>query len=138
MPKINPNKVYMKIAYEIAQMSYANRKKVGAILVKDNSILCYGYNGTVSGFDNNCEIDNVTVPEVIHAEGNCIAKVAKSTSSCEGAVLYVTLSPCYECSKLIIQSGISKVYFHEFYRNINGIDFLNKMNVPCIHLEDVY
>ena len=120
---------YMSIAKLIAEHSYAERQKVGAILVKDNRIISTGYNGTPSGFDNACEIHGVTKPEVLHAESNAISKCAKSSESSEGSVLYVTLSPCLECAKLIIQSGISEVYFSERYRDDAGLSLLIKANI---------
>ena len=96
------DELYMDIAERVAQLSHAERKKVGAVLVRDGNILAFGYNGTPSGFDNACECDNITKREVLHAESNAIAKVARSTESAEGSSLYVTLSPCFECAKLII------------------------------------
>jgi len=139
------NELYMDIAERVAQLSYAQRKKVGAVLVRDGNILAFGYNGTPSGFDNECEtyvpiidqgdeIISVTKREVLHAESNAIAKVARSTESAEGSSLYVTLSPCFECAKLIIQSGIKEVYFTEKYRDESAITFLyeNKIGVTQI------
>lgn len=128
------DELYMDIAERVAQLSHAERKKVGAVLVRDGNILAFGYNGTPSGFDNECERDNVTKKEVLHAESNAIAKVARSTESAEGSSLYVTLSPCFECAKLIIQSGIKEVYFIEKYRDESAITFLyeNKIGVTQI------
>jgi len=125
----------MKIAIEIAQLSYAERKKVGAILVKDNSIISMGYNGTVIGSSNQCEINDVTVPEVLHAESNIISKIAKSSNSSVDSTLYVTLSPCFDCAKLLIQCGITKVYYLEEYRNTDGIKFLLNNNIECIQVK---
>jgi dCMP deaminase len=130
----------MNIAAEIGQLSYAERKKVGCIIVKDSSIISYGYNGTPTGFDNNCEEpesygnvgDLITKKEVLHSESNAISKVAKSSNSSDGADMYVTLSPCFECSKLIIQSGIKRVFYHEEYRLTEGLDLLQKAGVQCI------
>ena len=120
----------MNIALTVATASYCIRKKVGAIIVKDNNIIAIGYNGTISGFENICELkDGTTNPEVLHAESNAIAKCARSTNNSDGAVLYVTLSPCFECAKIIIQSGIKEVYYLEQYRNISGIELLNKSKV---------
>lgn len=119
----------MNIAFEIANMSYANRLKVGAILVKDNSIISYGYNGMPYGFDNSCETNNITNPEVLHAESNAVAKICKSTQSSDGSTLYVTTSPCFECAKLIIQAGIKNVYYKTMYRNENGIELLKKAKI---------
>jgi dCMP deaminase len=135
MPNINKDFMYMRIANEISGMSYAKRKKVGAIIVKDNSIISYGYNGTPHDFDNSCEDENdVTKPEVLHAESNAISKIARSTQSSEAADLYVTMSPCLECSKLIIQSGIKKVFFEEAYRNTEGLELLRKSNIKVTQL----
>ena len=120
---------YLKIAELIGEHSKAERKKVGAILVKAGRIISTGYNGTPSGFDNNCEENGKTKPEVLHAESNAIAKCARSTESSEGSVLYVTLSPCLECAKLIIQCGIKEVYFSELYRNTDGLDLLKKAKI---------
>jgi len=138
----------MKTASSAAEMSHAVRAKVGAVIVKDNNILAYGYNGTPAGFDNTCEnyhtmikndgtriIELSTKPEVLHAESNSISKVARSTNSAEGATLYVTLSPCLECAKLIIQAGIKKVVYKETYRDTSSITLLEKCNVEVIQVE---
>lgn len=126
---------YKELAQSAAFLSYANRKKVGCVIVKDGNILSYGYNGTCSGFDNVCEDENGnTKPEVIHAEFNAIAKVASSNQSCKGADLIVTLSPCVECAKLIIQSGIKTVYYVEDYRNSDGKELLQKAKIETIKL----
>lgn len=128
----------MDTAERFAQLSTAQRKKVGAIVVKDNRIISIGYNGMPSGWSNECEdtIDDdggsgvlVTKPEVIHAEGNAIAKLASSNESGKGATMYITHSPCIECAKLIYSSGISHVYYKDNYRCSAGIDFLEKCNV---------
>jgi len=130
---------YLDIAFIIAKMSRAKRAQVGALLVKDNNILSYGYNGTPSGFDNNCEHNIngqlVTRPEVIHAESNALMKVAKSTLSSNGATMYLTMSPCYECSKLMIQAGVKKVVFPHYYRDVSPITFLEQMNIEVIKYE---
>lgn len=136
MPNCDIHEMYMNIAIEISSMSYANRLKVGAILVKNNSIISYGYNGMPSGFENICEIDNVTKPEVLHAESNAVMKVCKSTQSSEDAVLYVTHSPCFECAKLIIQAGIKNVYYRNVYRNINGIKLLEKAKINVVKINE--
>lgn len=120
---------YLKIADLISEHSKAERRKVGAILVKAGRIISTGYNGTPSGFDNNCEENGKTKPEVLHAESNAIAKCAKSTESSEHSTLYVTISPCLECAKLIIQCGIKEVYFKELYRETSGLDLLKKAKV---------
>ncbi len=144
MPKHSIKKTYMRTAYEIAKLSYATRRQVGCIIVKNKQIISFGYNGTPRGFDNCCETINEdgslsTVKEVLHAESNAISKVATSTMSCEGAQLFTTTSPCFDCSKLIIQSGIKKVYYTESYRDMTGIDLLRKANilVKCIKTEEL-
>lgn len=136
--------MYCDVAERVSQLSHAQRLKVGAVIVKDDRILSYGYNGMPSGFDNVCEtevvveIDGivmmdipenrelVTKSEVVHAEMNAIAKVAKHTDSCEGASIFITHSPCVECAKLILQSGISSVYYKHDYRSTGGIDLLRR------------
>lgn len=125
----NWHNTYIKIAELISFHSKAEKKKVGAILVKDKRIISIGINGTPSGFDNTCEIDGVTKREVLHAESNCISKCAKSNESSEGSVLYTTVSPCFECAKLIIQCGIIEVYYKEKYHDLTGLDLLTKANI---------
>jgi dCMP deaminase len=122
---------FMGIAKEIANASYCKRAKVGAILVKDENIISFGYNGTPSGFENvcECEDEDKTRKEVLHAESNAITKCAKSTYSSLNSTLYITLSPCFECSKLIIQSGIKEVYYLNQYRDTAGIELLKKSNI---------
>jgi dCMP deaminase len=121
---------YLEMAEVWAQNSYCKRRKVGALLVKDRTIISDGYNGTPSGFENICEDENgVTKPYVLHAEANAITKVAKSGNSSEGATLYVTASPCAECAKLIIQSGITRVVYRDAYRLTDGIDLLKRAGV---------
>lgn len=121
---------YLKMAEIWAQNSYCKRRKVGALLVKDKMIISDGYNGTPSGFENECEDDeNKTKTYVLHAEANAITKVAKSGNSSLGATLYVTSSPCIECSKLIIQAGIKRVVFTENYRLEDGINLLKRANI---------
>ena len=120
---------YLEMAEIWAQNSYCNRRKVGALLVKDRMIISDGYNGTPSGFENVCEEDGVTKPYVLYAEANAITKVAKSGNSSEGATLYVTASPCLECSKLIIQSGIKRVVYRDEYRLTDGIDLLRRAGI---------
>jgi len=129
MPRIKIESVYMQNAYQFAELSYAERRKVGCVIVKDKQVISFGYNGTPHGFENTCEIDNTTKPEVLHAESNAIMKVAKSTMSCEGAELYTTTCPCFGCAKLIIQAGISKVYYTETYRDMSGISLLGKAGI---------
>lgn len=117
------------------QNSYCKRRQVGALIVKDKMIISDGYNGTPSGFDNVCEdSNNVTFPYVLHAEANAITKVAKSGNSSDGATLYVTTSPCLECSKLIIQSGIRRVVFSELYHRTDGPDLLTKAGIEVKHI----
>ena len=120
---------YLQMAEVWSQNSYCKRRKVGALLVKDRMIISDGYNGTPSGFENICEEDGVTKPYVLHAEANAITKVAKSGNSSEGATLYVTASPCLECSKLIIQSGIKRVVYRDEYRLTDGIDLLRRAGI---------
>lgn len=143
--------VHINVAEQYANLSSARRLKVGAIVVKDDRVISIGYNGTPSGWDNNCEdelreefeyiIDAggpahkgssvllKTKPEVIHAEANAIGKLARSSESGEGAAMFITHAPCFECAKLIHVAGISKVYYRNQYRNNDGIDFLNKCNI---------
>jgi dCMP deaminase len=160
MPRIPIEITYMQVAYQFAKLSYANRRKVGCIIVKDNQVISFGYNGMPHGFDNKCEEDDIkyyenpdialeliedhgydcengcctkknaiTKREVLHAESNAIMKVAKSTMSCEGATLYTTTCPCFDCAKLIIQAGISKVYYTEDYRDMGGVELLQRANI---------
>lgn len=121
---------YMRMARIWAENSYCERRKVGALLVKDQMIISDGYNGTPAGFENVCEDDtNRSKPYVLHAEANAITKVARSSNSSDGATLYVTASPCIECSKLIIQAGIKRVVYGEEYRIMDGIDILKRAGV---------
>lgn len=127
---------YLRMAYIWAENSYCKRRQVGALLVRDRMIISDGYNGTPCGFENNCETeDGVTLPYVLHAEANAITKVARSNNSSESSTLYVTTSPCMECSKLIIQAGIKRVVFSEMYRIADGIDLLQRSGVECVHLQ---
>ena len=124
------------MAFIWAENSYCKRRKVGALLVKDQMIISDGYNGTPSGFENVCEDENnITKPYVLHAEANAITKVARSNNSSEGATLYVTSSPCIECSKLIIQAGIRRVVYSENYRLSDVIDLLNRAGVELVSVE---
>jgi dCMP deaminase len=132
------DKAYLRIAKEWSKLSYCKRKQVGAIIVRDRMIISDGYNGTPSGFENCCEEENgLTKWYVLHAEANAISKVARSTQSCEGATLYITLSPCKDCSKLIHQSGIKRVVYHEEYKDCSGIDFLRKAGVEVDLITDL-
>jgi len=171
MPRINIQNVYMEMAYSVAKLSYAKRRQVGCLIIKDNQIVSFGYNGTPSGFDNECEdilvetqnyenpddalhlveehgyvCENgcctketqTTKREVLHAESNALTKIAKSTLSSEGADLYTTTAPCFDCAKLIIQSGITKVFYNEGYRDMSGVELLEKANINVIKTDVVY
>jgi dCMP deaminase len=139
-----PNKfanAHMKAAEVYSQLSSAVRLQVGCVVVKDNTIIGIGYNGMPSGWDNNCEDEIIieedekfikglkTKPEVLHAETNALAKIARSTNSSDGASMFITHAPCLDCAKLVYQSGIKSVYYRNSYKNTDGIDFLNKCNV---------
>lgn len=127
---------YMRMARIWAENSYCLRRKVGALIVKDKTIISDGYNGTPAGFENVCEDENgITYPYVLHAEANAITKIARSGNNCDGATLYVTASPCIECAKLIIQAGIKRVIYGEQYRLSDGIDLLKRANIEVEHLE---
>jgi dCMP deaminase len=146
-PQIDLDKSYIKMAHIWAQLSKANRKKVGCLIVKDGMIISDGYNGTPKGFDNSCETSImpksiapkdlgehplnalVTKPEVLHAESNAITKLAKSTQSSKKATVYVTISPCIDCAKLIVQSEINRVVYGELYKDDNGINLLKKASI---------
>lgn len=126
---------YLRMSTIWAENSYCQRRKVGAIIVKDQMIISDGYNGTPSGFENVCEDEaGVTKPYVLHAEANAISKVARSNNSSDGATLYVTASPCLECAKLIIQAGINRVVYNELYRITDGIELLKRAGVECVHI----
>ena len=127
---------YLRMANEWAKLSYCKRKQVGAIIVKDSMIISDGYNGAPSGFDNCCEDENEkTLWYVLHAEANAIMKVAKSTNNSNGATLYITLSPCKECSKLVFQSGIKRVVYLKEYKDNSGLEFLEKAGVEVVKIE---
>ncbi len=152
---------YLAMAKEWSKMSHAKRKKVGCLIVKDEQIISDGYNGTPSGFDNNCEevfytcderdfykdqeweLDRgkekffklKTKPEVLHAESNALMKLARSTNSSEGATIYCTYSPCFDCAKLIVQSGVKRFVYNETYRNTEGLDLLKKAGVEIVNYE---
>ncbi len=126
---------YLRMALIWAENSYCRRRKVGALVVKDKMIISDGYNGTPSGFENVCEDDNnVTKPYVLHAEANAITKLARSSNNSDGATLYVTASPCIECSKLIIQAGIRRVVYDEQYRLNDGVELLKRAGIEVVHL----
>ena len=126
---------YLRMAQVWAENSYCNRRKVGALIVKDKMLISDGYNGTPSGFENVCEDeDGHTKPYVLHAEANAITKVAKSNNSSNGATLYVTAAPCMECAKLIIQSGIRRVVYVESYRLSDGIELLERAGIEVVQI----
>ena len=136
--KLKYDIAYLKMAIEWGKLSYCKRKKVGALIVKNNMIISDGYNGTPSGFENICEDDeNYTKWYVLHAEANAIMKVAASTQSSQGATLYITLSPCKECSKLIFQSGIKRVVYYKAYKDLSGVEFLKKAGIGITHIKDI-
>lgn len=131
--------MYMNIAYEIAKMSRAIRSKVGCVIVKDDRILSYGWNGMPSGFDNDCEYEHqkqlFTKKEVLHAESNAIAKIAKCNESSLDSTLFTVFSPCLQCAKLIIQSGIKKVVYAQEYRETDGLKLLEQAKIEIIYLK---
>jgi len=132
------DKAYLRIAAEWGKLSHCKRKQVGALIVKDRMIISDGYNGTPSGFENTCETEeDCTKWYVLHAEANAILKVAASTQSSRGATLYVTLSPCKECSKLIHQSGIKRVVYQSDYRDDSGLKFLDKAGIEVLQIENI-
>ena len=132
------DKAYLRMADEWGKLSYCERKQVGAIIVKDRMIISDGYNGTPTGFENFCEDDEgYTKWYVLHAEANAILKVAASTQSCMGATLYITLSPCKECSKLIHQAGIVRVVYNKGYKDDSGLRFLTKAGIEIKHITEL-
>ncbi len=145
MPKQNDlDKTYLEMAKVWSRLSKAERKKVGCIIVKDGQIISDGYNGTPAGYDNTCEIINEgflpqaenkleTKPEVLHAESNALMKLARSTNSSDGSTVYLTMSPCFDCSKLMIQAGIEKLVYSEKYRNQDGIKFLQENGIKTVY-----
>ena len=136
-------KLYMDIAKRVSELSHVRRLHVGAVIVKDDTVISYGYNGMPAGWDNNCEdiiVDGIssqlkTKPEVLHSESNAIAKLAKSSNSGLGADMFITHSPCLDCAKLIYQSGIRHVYFGQHYRNDAGLTFLKQSGVTITHVK---
>ncbi|MEP2937539.1 MAG: dCMP deaminase family protein [Gilvibacter sp.] len=129
---------YLRMAMEWSKLSHCRRRQVGALIVKDKMIISDGYNGTPTGFENYCEDDaGYTKWYVLHAEANAILKVASSTQSCVGATLYITMSPCKECSKLIHQAGVTRLVYHEAYKDDSGIRFLAKAGVALEHIQDL-
>ncbi|MFT6746417.1 MAG: dCMP deaminase [Glaciecola sp.] len=144
MATLNPekqhryDKAYLRMAREWAKLSHCTRKQVGAIIVKDGIIISDGYNGTPTGFDNCCENDQgETEWYVLHAEANAILKLSRSHNSGQGSTLYITLSPCKECSKLVLQAGITRVIFMKGYKDSSGIDFLKQAGVEVKLIEDI-
>jgi len=132
------DKAYLRIAREWSKLSHCKRKQVGALIVKDRMIISDGYNGTPTGFENCCEDEkNVTKWYVLHAEANAILKVAASTQSCMGATLYITLSPCKECSKLIHQAGITRLVYYIDYKDNVGLEFLRKAGVELCQITEL-
>lgn len=132
------DKAYLRMAQTWAQLSHCKRKKVGAIIVKDQMIISDGYNGTPAGFDNCCEDEeNYTHWYVLHAEANAILKVAKSTNNAKNSTLYLTLSPCKECSKLILQSGIKRLVYINGYKDNTGLSFLREAGIEITQIEDI-
>jgi dCMP deaminase len=129
------DKSYLSMAGVWAENSYCQRRKVGALIVKDRMIISDGYNGTPCGFENVCEDENgITKPYVLHAEANAITKVAKSNNSSDGATLYVTAAPCVECAKLIIQSGIKRVVYRDAYRITDGLDLMSRAGIELLQI----
>jgi len=133
------DKAYLRMATTWAELSHCQRKRVGAIIVRDGMIISDGYNGTPAGFDNCCENDQgETHWYVLHAEANAILKVAHSTNNCQNATLYLTLSPCRDCSKLVLQAGIKKVVYINEYKDTTGVDFLRSAGVETVHIPDPF
>lgn len=131
------DKAYLRLAREWAKLSHCRRRQVGAIIVKDGTIIADGYNGTPTGFENECEDeDGHTKWYVLHAEANAILKVARTTNNANGATLYLTNSPCKECSKLVLQAGIIRVVYMSEYKDRSGIDFLKKAGLEVLQIED--
>lgn len=135
--QIRYDKAYLRMALTWADLSHCVRKQVGALIVKDGMIISDGYNGTPAGFDNCCENENgETHWFVLHAEANAILKVAKSTNNCVGATLYLTLSPCPDCSKLVLQAGIKKVVYINAYKDTKGLDFLRDAGLEVVQIQN--
>ncbi|WP_372746417.1 cytidine/deoxycytidylate deaminase family protein [Lutibacter sp.] len=137
MKQLKYDRAYMRMALEWAKLSHCERKQVGALIVKERMIISDGFNGTPTGFENCCEEDGTTKWYVLHAEANAILKVAGSTQSCKDSTLYITLSPCKECSKLIHQSGIKRVVYADEYKDTSGLEFLKKAGVELTYLKDL-
>jgi dCMP deaminase len=138
LKQLRYDKAYLKMAQSWSKLSHCNRKQVGALIVKDSMIISDGYNGTPAGFDNCCENEiGETHWYVLHAEANAILKVSKSTNNSKGATLYLTLSPCKDCSKLILQAGITRVVFKDSYKDAEGITFLKSAGVDVFQIENL-
>ncbi len=137
--KLRYDKAYLRMAKTWSELSHCNRKQVGALIVRDGMIISDGYNGTPAGFDNCCEDENGdTHWYVLHAEANAILKVARSGNNCRGATLYLTLSPCKECSKLVLQAGIERLVYMAQYKDCSGIDFLLDAGVEVVQIENPF
>lgn len=135
--KLRYDKAYLRMAQTWAELSHCERKKVGALIVRDGRIISDGYNGTPAGFPNCCEDQQGNTEwYVLHAEANAILKVARSTNDCSGATLFITLSPCKDCSKLVLQAGIKRVVYMMEYKDTTGVDFLRSAGVEVIHIPD--
>ena len=132
------DQAYLKMALQWGKLSKAKKKQVGCLVVRDSMIISDGYNGTPHGFDNDCEFETrfgyETKPEVLHAESNALTKLAKSTQSSDGSTIYITLSPCFDCAKLMIQSGIERVVYSEKYRKLGGVELLQKAGLKVAHV----
>ncbi|WP_294670535.1 dCMP deaminase family protein [uncultured Fluviicola sp.] len=135
--RLRYDKAYLRMAQTWAELSHCERKKVGALIVRDGRIISDGYNGTPAGFPNCCENQQgETEWYVLHAEANAILKVARSTNDCSGATLFITLSPCKDCSKLVLQAGIKRVVYMTEYKDTTGVDFLKSAGVEVVHISD--
>ena len=133
------DKAYMRMAMEWAKLSHCNRKQVGALIIKDGMIISDGYNGTPTGYENQCEDEEgITKWYVLHAEANALMKLARSGNHSKGATLYITMSPCKECSKLIHQAGISRIVYNNKYKEAAGLDFLEECGLEITKLDDPY
>ena len=128
--------MFMAMARSCTLASKAVRKKVGCVVVKNGQVISNGFNGTPSGFDNTCEVNDVTKPEVLHAESNALMKLAQSTNSSTGSTMYLTCSPCFDCAKLIIQAGVQRVDYEESYRKLDGLELLQRANIQIDKFND--
>jgi len=130
------DEMFMAMARSCTLASKAVRKKVGCVVVKNGQVISNGFNGTPSGFDNTCEVNDVTKPEVLHAESNALMKLAQSTNSSTGSTMYLTCSPCFDCAKLIIQAGVERVVYEESYRKLDGLELLKRANIQIDKFHD--